>query len=171
MGISIGVLCMGRFKSRTRLVVSLAVLAVMANIPDIGFAHWGHYCYRVSHSIFVNMGLMLVLACIVGLSHKIRRAIGGWRIFACGLAGWSSHFLLDSLYNHGRGIAAFRPVSRARLAFPLPWFNVLRGGWALDIYTLKIVVVETLFYGGLLVICLLLRRFFAKRKSCSQIKP
>jgi hypothetical protein len=33
-------------------------------------------------------------------------------------------YRLDSLYNHGHGVAIFWPLSDVRLALPIPWFAV-----------------------------------------------
>ncbi len=166
MGMSIGVLCMGRLRSWRRRAAFLAVFVFLANIPDLQLPNWGHDRYRVSHSLFVNLAIIVGLAVVIGLWPRVRRAIGGWRVFAFGSAAWLSHLLLDSFYNHGKGLAIYWPISRARLVLPMPWFSVLHGGWSFDLNTLRIIGIEVIFYGGILAMCLVGRWcYFNRRRS------
>jgi len=157
-GASIGVLCMPRFPSRLWRAVLIGGFIVLANVPDAPAPGWGHFRYDISHSVFVNLGWIAAAAGGPFLVRSARRAIGGWRVVAGGGAAVLSHLLLDSFYNHGYGVAITWPVSQARLNLAMPWFSVLHGGWKLDAHTLQVVWVETLFYGTLLAVCVLVRR-------------
>jgi hypothetical protein len=68
---------------------------------------------------------------------------------------------LDSLYNHGRGIAIFWPFSDAHLAMPVPWFETI----SLPPFTesnLRVFGIEALVYGIILVSCILIRRYWLR---------
>lgn len=158
-GASIGVLCMPRFRSRVWRAVLIGAFIVLANTPDVPAPGWGHSRYDISHSVFVNLAWIVAAAGGFFLVRSARHAIGGWRIVAGAGAAALSHLLLDSFYNHGYGVAIYWPVSQARLNLAMPWFSVLHGGWKLDAHTLQVVWVETLFYGTVLAVCVLLRDF------------
>ena len=76
-----------------------------------------------------------------------------------GAVAWLSHLLLDCLYSHGRGLAIWWPVSHARLALPLPWFDTLQGHHSpLDPHTIRVCLWECAFWGPILLISILWRR-------------
>jgi hypothetical protein len=163
VGLALGVGCMPRAWKPWRKAVLLASLAVIANLPDAPLPHWGHARYDVSHSVLTTLTLVLILGGLLGASATVRRRLGGWGVIACGAAAWLSHLVLDSFYSHGRGIAILWPVSGARLALPIPWFDRLEGGWALDAHSARVALVELAFYGAILVACLLVRRIVLAR--------
>lgn len=104
------------------LVVNGYVMA--AFFPDLPLPGWGHTRYFFSHSLFVNLVLIALLS---GAACYYRSRV---RWLTCPLvagaaAAWLSHFPLDALYNHGRGVAIFWPFSEAALNLPLPWFTTL----------------------------------------------
>lgn len=156
-GLSIGVLLAPAGWSRLRKVAALAACVVLANVPDLPFRRWGHHEYAVSHSLFVNLALIVAGMMVLIGWDRLRRATGGWRMAAMGAAAWLSHLLLDSFYNHGRGVAVYWPFSRAHLHLPLPWFRSVHPPVRLDAYTLRIVAVEAMFYGSVLALCILVR--------------
>jgi membrane-bound metal-dependent hydrolase YbcI (DUF457 family) len=87
-----------------------------------------------------------------------------WRLLVGGALAWGSHFLLDSFYNHGRGIAIYWPFSTATLALPLPWFTTLKGTPpSLDLPNLRICAIELAFYLPWLLLALIWRW---RRRKC-----
>jgi hypothetical protein len=69
--------------------------------------------------------------------------------------------LLDALYNHGRGIGIFWPLSDAHLILPVPWFETLTWPPKSD-HNLRVFLIELGVYGALLLACLFIR---SRRKS------
>jgi hypothetical protein len=124
MGTAIGLFCMPQRASARWKIGYFAVFLVLSNIPDLPFAHWGHHRYDISHSLFVNLFLCLLMVALLGWHLNIRHFIGDGKVLYAGMVAWLSHVVLDSFYNHGRGVAIFWPLSDARLALPLPWFSV-----------------------------------------------
>lgn len=115
--------------SPRRVTAQILSFVVLANLPDAPVSGWGHVRYDISHSLFVTLLLLTLLASICVWRPQLRRRLGGWSVLAAGAAAWLSHLLLDSFYNHGRGIGIFWPVSDAHLALPIPWFEVLPQVW------------------------------------------
>ena len=93
----------------------------LANLPDWPLPSWGHDKYYLSHSLFVNAGLICVVIAAVRVFAS-KNWFGSWRFLGLAAMAWLSHLLLDSFYNHGRGIAIFWPVSKSRLNLAMPWF-------------------------------------------------
>jgi len=156
-GLSIAALVVPRSWARKEKVAAFAALTLVANTPDLPLPFWGHYSYRVSHSLFVNLALVAV---VVGLLIGSRAWQGkeAWRwVVAAGAAAWLSHFLLDSFYSHGHGIRIFWPVSDAALNLAIPWFHVLQRNSPPDLATLRTLAIEALSYGALLAACLIWR--------------
>jgi hypothetical protein len=112
----------------------------------------------VSHSLFVNLALMVGVFGLLIIFRVWRGQPGRWWVLAGGAAAWLSHLVLDSFYSHGRGIRIFWPLSDAALSLPIPWFHVVRRSSLPDLATLRIFATEALFYGALLGICLIWRR-------------
>lgn len=157
MGLTIGTLGLPYGLGPRRLALTLGALAAAANLPDLPVPGWGHDRYDVSHSVFVNAALALLVVLAARLVPGLWGATGGGRAAACAVLAWHSHLLLDSFYNHGQGIAIFWPFSAGRLVLPLPWFSTLHGGWALDAHTLRVVAIELAAYGSLLALSVGLR--------------
>jgi len=84
---------------------------------------------------------------------------------ACGIAAWLSHLLLDSFYNHGRGIAIYWPLSEGRFELSMPWFSTLHGSWALDDHTARVVAIELAFYSPLVLGALAFRWVLNRRAA------
>ena len=164
-GIAIGVLSMPRARSPRFKVVFLAAFAVLANLPDLPVPGWGHSRYDISHSVFVNAGWILLAVADMAFLPKVRRVIGGWPVVACAAGAWLSHLLLDTFYNHGRGLAIFWPFSSASLRLPIPWFSTTPAWWKLTAHSLRVTSIETLFYGGVLVLCIAIRRLADRRAT------
>jgi inner membrane protein len=124
MGTAIGLFCMPQRASARWKVGYFAAFLVLPNIPDLPFAHWGHNRYDISHSLLLNLFLCLMVVALLGWHPNSRHFIGDGKVLCAGVVAWLSHVVLDSLYNHGRGVAIFWPLSHARLALPIPWFSV-----------------------------------------------
>lgn len=152
-GLSFAVLGAPLGMSRARKAAFAAAFVVLPNLPDLPVRGWGHDDYVVSHSLIVNLVLAAVCVRILVSVPVAWRACGGLRGVLCGVLAWQSHFLLDSFYNHGKGVAIYWPVSKARLDLAMPWFRTLPG-WALDWTTARIVIIEAAFYGTVLALAL-----------------
>jgi hypothetical protein len=152
-GLALGVLVLPLDARRRFSRPHLVAFALLANVPDFPLPGWGHDLYQVSHSLFVTCALIAAAALCLRSSPRALRAVGGGRVVLAGAGAWAGHLLLDSLYNHGRGIAIFWPFSSAHLALPVPWFARLEHGPALDPASLRIFAVEGLVYGSLLAAC------------------
>lgn len=152
-GLTIGVLALPRAASRARVFLQLTTCGVLANVPDFPLPHWGHDRYDISHSLFVNLLLLGLMALLFAGWPTARQRVGGWPAIRGGGLAWLSHLLLDSFYNHGLGIAIFWPFSTARLVLPIVWFTALPSSpppltWA----TAQIFAVEGLVYGGVFLV-------------------
>jgi membrane-bound metal-dependent hydrolase YbcI (DUF457 family) len=156
LGLSLGALAIPRGWSRRPKLLAFGVCGLLAGGPDLPVPFWGHSQYLVSHSIFVNLGLMVAVAALAAALPRLRAALGGWPLVCAGAAAWLSHLLLDSFYSHGRGVRIFWPLSLDAMSLPMPWFDVLYAGVPPDV-ALTIFAVEFAFYGGLLGLCLLWR--------------
>lgn len=158
-GAALGLLAIPAGAGRGRALATLVAFAALANLPDLPLPYWGHNRYDVSHSVFVNLALALVLALALWRWRGARP-----RVVLLGAAAWCSHLLLDALYNHGKGVAIFWPVSAHRLALPLPWFSTAHGPlWRPDLHLLRVMAVELLFYGALFLAVAALRRLAGRR--------
>jgi hypothetical protein len=168
-GLSIGVLCVPGGRRWWWVVLFLNAFIGLANIPDWPFHGWGHDSYEVSHSLFVNLGLVAALVLAIGLWRWGRAAVGGWCVLACGALAWLSHLFLDTLYNHGQGLPMFWPASDAALALPIPWFSTLRETWTPDEHTGRVLLIEAGFYGALLLACVAVRLLLWHRARARRI--
>jgi hypothetical protein len=150
-GMAIGVCLLPSPLRSRRGLAGLLLCGFCANLPDLPVHGWGHDGYHVSHSLFVNLVLTGLGAGLVLLTHRV----SGRLLLAC-LAAWMSHFLLDTLYSHGKGISLFWPISKARLALPIPIFDTL-GGWPppWNQHSIRVFAIELVVYGLLFAaICL-----------------
>ncbi len=158
-GLSIGLFALPKKKSRLFITIYAVAFIILANFPDIEIKNWGHNRYDISHSIFVNLLLILILFLSLKFSKNGLNTIERKKIFFAGTLAWLSHLLLDSFYNHGKGIAIYWPFSDGRLNFSIPWFSTLQPppppltSQAIEVYT-----IELLFYLPIFLFCLYLRR-------------
>jgi membrane-bound metal-dependent hydrolase YbcI (DUF457 family) len=163
-GVSVGVVCMPELKTFRAKAALLTGFAVLANVPDFAFPGWGHNRYDISHSLLTNLALIAAAVVVLRLWGKAWEAIGSTPVVLGGAAAWLSHLLLDSFYNHGRGVGMFWPFSRARLALPLPWLGNVEGRPPpLNAHTLRVCLVELVFYGLILLAAVCGRRLLARR--------
>lgn len=166
-GLALGFTCLPSGVSRQYKVAHLVFFALLANVPDLPLPGWGHDRYDISHSIFSNAALIILCLVVGALTPRARSFIAGWSVALLGTAAWLSHLLLDSFYNHGRGIAVLWPLSDGRLVLTLPWFSTLHGWWALDSHTARVAAIELGFYGALLLIVVTARRLILRSRSAS----
>ncbi len=160
-GMAIGVAFTPGSKSRhTGLVyINSVVFGLLANIPDIPLRHWGHDLYYFSHSLFVNLLIILVILTPLVFLRDYRAKIGGWVIIVGGALAWLSHLLLDTFYNHAKGLLMFWPFSDRRLALPLPWFSVVKvTSLPLPSEQIHSLLAELVFFGGILLLITLIKR-------------
>ena len=169
-GLTIGLMCLPKDRSiRWRLYYFMSFI-VLANIPDIPIKYWGHDRYGISHSLFVNLLFITMLFILLGVLKHIRTAIGNYRVMIGATFAWLSHLLLDTLYNHGNGLAMFWPFSQGHLALPVPWFSVVPNspppftGQHLRIY-----LIEWMAYFPFLLVVLGLRIFLHHRTGKGSI--
>lgn len=76
-----------------------------------------------------------------------------------GLAlAWYSHLLLDTLYNHGYGLAMFWPVSDRSIALPVPWLSRGDREHVLSLHNVMVAVYEFLTFTPLVVMAYLVKK-------------
>lgn len=148
--------------SRKQKIFYYGAFVVLANLPDLSLPMWGHDRYDISHSVIVNGALLILMTSLVVAHRQLRRWVGGAPVILGAALAWSSHFVLDSTYNHGHGLAVLWPVSGWRLNLSLPWFSTLDGWWSFDLHTLRVAAIEVSFYGMAFVIALALRHLMAR---------
>jgi hypothetical protein len=156
LGFSFGALAIPRSWPGRRKVLAFGGFGLLAGGPDLPAPFWGHSEYLISHSIFVNLGLVAGVAALAAALPRLRTAVGGWPVVCAGAAAWLSHLLLDSLYSHGKGVRIFWPLNLDALNLPIPWFDVLGVGIPPEA-ALRIFTIEFVCYGALLGLCLLWR--------------
>jgi membrane-bound metal-dependent hydrolase YbcI (DUF457 family) len=157
-GVACGVLSLPSSVSKTRCIIQLGVFVALANIPDIPLPYWGHARYDISHSMFVNLVVCLLVSAGVLWCRDVRDRVDDRRILGFGIAAWFSHLLFDTFYNHGHGIGIFWPFSSATVVVPVPWFSVaLTPIWPLTGEGIRIGLIEFISYAPLALITLYLR--------------
>ena len=165
-GAAIGLVALPRGARRSRALALLGVFAALANVPDFPLPGWGHHRYDVSHSIFVTLGLATVFGLALWRWRGVGLQVGGSRAILWGAAAWSSHLLLDSFYNHNKGVAIFWPLSTARLELGLPWFSTVHAPlWHLDGHSLQVMATELFFFGGLFLVVATARWALGRRSG------
>ena len=147
----------------------IGAFIIIAYIPDLPLPGWGHWQYHISHSMFVNILLMMPFAMILCYLKYVKN-IGSYIFIIGSLTAWSSHFFLDSFYSHGKGVGIFWPFSSSKFALPIPWFSIMQSTSSLLSYhNLKVFLIEFLFYFPIFFTALFIRklqlRFQFKRQS------
>jgi len=158
-GTSVGIMCMPQFKKIRARAVFLTSFAFLAYIPDFPVIGWGHNRYHVSHSLFVNLAIIVIIIVFLSFSKNARGMIGGKYVILGGIIAWLSHFLLDSFYKNNQMIAIFWPFGNGRLALSILWFRTINVSVSLlDPYNIKVYLVEFLFYFPILLVSIFLRK-------------
>lgn len=140
------------------------VYIALANLPDYPFPYWGHSRYDISHSIFVNLVLAAVFVSVIYMWRSLWKELGA-RVVGMYVVAWMSHFLLDSLYNHGRGVAIYWPFSEATLNLAIPIFSTLRPNPIFSDHNGRVFLIELAVYGTILFLCVAIRRWVVARKT------
>ena len=161
-GMAIAALILPQAQPRRWYIFIVAGFVFFANLPDYPLPGWGHNSYLVSHSIFVT-ALLASLTGLLLLWPTFQAGVGKRVLIAWSVA-WFSHMLLDSMYNHGQGIAIFWPFSEAHLAMPVSWFETLRIP-AKSEHNLRVFAIETMVFGAALVASTGLRWAWSRRND------
>jgi len=165
-GAALGVLCLPQSASTKQTVTHVVAFVLLSNIPDLPLKNWSHEKYHVSHSIFVNLLLIITTIVILAYLRDVRTRIGGWPAMVSGTIAWLSHLLLDSFYNHGNGIAIFWPLSDARLVLPIPWFSTVTSlPPPITPEMIRIFLIEFVCYLPFLLLAVLIRKTEVIRRT------
>ena len=167
MGVSLGVLlCPARWRGWRRAGF-LTLCAASASIPDIPTPYWGHHRYDISHSLVLMLGLWLAAYLLIRLGEGLAKRRIPRRVLLAVAVCWLSHFALDLCYNHGYALRAFWPISRARIpfTFSMPWFNIMDPNDRFGPHSLRVYLIELLFWGGVLSGCIAARRWWRRRNG------
>ena len=157
-GTAIAVICMPKHTSRRYKLIHFVAFIALALVPDFRLPNWGHDKYYISHSLFINLLFIFGLMILLALFKNIRAKIGGWVVIVCGAAAWLSHLLLDSFYNHGKGVAIFWPFSKGRLVLPIPWLSVVKTlPPPITIELVRILLIEFVTFFPLVLFAILIR--------------
>lgn len=164
-GLTIGTLAIPRKISWSRKVRYSLALVLAANLPDMPLPCWGHDRYDISHSLLTTLAGVMCLGAIWRASrpHTWPQERMAFVLFAC---AWLSHLFLDTMYNHGQGLALFWPISNGRVALPIPWFETLKTPfYQLNPHSLRVYGLELLSYGLVLLILFTCRQWYLRRKD------
>lgn len=154
MGATIGVFAASGVEStRSKRAVILGMV-LLANLPDWPIPGWGHSRYYFSHSIPVGLLLVFFAVALIRSSSLRGSFYGSWHFIGASILAVFSHYLLDSFYNHGKGIALFWPVSDARVVLPIPWFSTMTKAPIFGWHNLKVWAIEFICFGLLSLVVL-----------------
>jgi hypothetical protein len=168
-GTAIGVVTMPNYPRTRQKTIFLLVFALLATVPDWPFRNWGHAKYYVSHSIFINLLLIGIVGTILYIAPRTWRKHSlipathslSWQVMLGGSLAWMSHLLLDTFYNHKKGLAMFWPLSSARLALPIPWLAVAsRPFLPVTTGNLRIILLDFLTFFPLVIFAIIIRKTF-----------
>ena len=145
-----------------RKVIIIGAFIFVAYILVLPLPGWGHWQYHISHSVFVNL-LLIVPTVLVMLYLKYAKNVGSYAIIFAVTVAWLSHFVLDSLYNHGQGIGIYWPFSDNKLALPISWFSTLQATPAVfSVHNLKVIFIELLAYVPIFLVAFFARKRYVK---------
>ncbi len=166
-GATIGVLCKPKHVSKRWEMVYFGVFLLLSMVPDLPFPNWGHDRYRVSHSIFVNLLIVVIIVLWLFLGDRVVDL----RVIVGGSVAWFSHLLLDSFYNHGYGVAIFWPFSKSRLVLPIPCFSTVTSATRFTWHGFREYLVEFACYFSLLLLALVLRKSRIGQRLFERVPP
>ena len=164
-GLAIGISTVpSEFSTKKKILHGLCFI-ILANIPDLPLPYWGHDLYYISHSVFVNFALFLVVSGLFWKTfQKLYPTFPIWQIILFGWIAWFSHLLLDSFYNHGLGVMIWWPFSEQSLCLPIPWFSVLNAPvLSLTKESLRIWSIEFISYSPLVLLAVVINRMMNRR--------
>lgn len=167
-GLAIGLGVVPAAWTRRSQAVAFGCFALLANAPDLPLPGWGHERYDISHSVFVTaMGCLLLSLVSYSLLKRFKLSPRRWLLAGCG--AWYSHLLLDTFYNHGKGLAMFWPLSNSRVALPIPWFQTLTAESVLCWRNFRVGAIELVCYGTLLALVWWARRRSRRQVECGRV--
>jgi membrane-bound metal-dependent hydrolase YbcI (DUF457 family) len=159
-GLAIGYAVLPLELSFLKKMPTLVVFALLASGPDFLFFGWGRARYDISHSIFTALLAVLVMGVFIWcVSRLVSTAV-----LIGGALAWYSHLLLDTLYNHGRGLAMFWPASDASIGWPVPWFSHMTLSPLISYHNLQVFAVEGAVYGSILALIVLVKHLAGSRR-------
>jgi len=164
-GAAVGVAVLPKRAGWVHKILHQVVFMLLANLPDLPLVNWGHDKYFYSHSVFVNILFIIIGILFLTYSKNVCTKIGGWPTLAGGAIAWLSHLLLDSFYNHGKGVMIYWPLSTGRLILPIPWLAPV--ATVLPPYspkTIQVFMIEFLTFAPFLLIAILIRIFDLDKK-------
>jgi membrane-bound metal-dependent hydrolase YbcI (DUF457 family) len=156
-GLTIGYLAIPRVTPFKPKLILLAAFALAASAPDLPFPYWGHFHYEISHNIFTTTIGVVMMECVLAWRFRGREPVG-WRVMLGLALAWYSHLLLDSMYNHGYGVAMFWPMSDKSFALPVPWLARGDRDHIFSLHNVMVGVYELLTFVPLLVIAYLVKK-------------
>lgn len=162
VGAAIGTAAAASLESGRARRATIVAMTLIANLPDWPLPGWGHSQYAVSHSVVVGVLLVVVAA---GLLPSRWKHFGRWEFLLGGALALFSHYLLDSFYNHGKGIAIFWPLSDARLILPIPWFETMTLRPLFSSHNVRVWAAELTVYGAIFVATWLLAHYVRRNHS------
>ncbi len=149
-------------KKRTFFYCAAAVFMLFANFPDLAFRI---IPYFESHSLIT---VLVILAAGNLTIWFFRKRIPGleWKLILLGNLAVLSHLLLDTFYNHGKGLMLFWPVSGARTALPIPWLAIMPSPFfPITEAHVKVLLLELVTFAPLLILVILGNRIGKRRKE------
>lgn len=157
-GLALAALALPVAGKAPRLWLGGAAFIALANLPDWPLPGWGHDRYEISHSLFVNLALITTGALVWRAVPALRQALPA-RLILLAACAWLSHLLLDSFYNHGKGLGVGWPFLDCRLNLPVPIFRIVDTSLPLwHSRNLSVFAIELLAYSPLLALALRHRR-------------
>jgi VanZ family protein len=178
-GTAIGVVAMPEYQGTRQKTAFLLAFALLATVPDWPFRSWGHIKYYVSHSIFTNL-LLIGLGWIIFYflpriwrkpSIKSENWELSWQLMLGGSLAWLSHLLLDTFYNHKKGLAMFWPFSDARIALPVPWLAVVsRPFLPVSAVNLRILLLDFLTFFPLVLVAIIIRKALIQKSGSNSMR-
>ena len=152
VGATLGMLLVPRVDSTLAKAGTLVGMVLLANLPDLPFPGWGHDRYDVSHSLPIGLCIVIAATVSVQLSTLSKSPVGSWLFLVVGAAAVCSHYLLDSFYNHGKGVAIWWPFSDGRLVLPIPWLSHMHTDPLFSWHNAKVWGLEFLTFGILFLL-------------------
>jgi membrane-bound metal-dependent hydrolase YbcI (DUF457 family) len=156
-GLTIGYLAIPRATPIKPKMLLLAAFAIAASVPDLPLPFWGHFRYEISHNIFSTTLGVLLLELVLVWRFRGREPVG-WRVMLGLALAWYSHLLLDSMYNHGYGVAMFLPLSEQSFALPVPWLARGDREHIFSLHNVMVAVYEVLTFAPLVVMAYLVKK-------------
>ena len=158
VGVAVATLCIRPEQSLITRGKVVACLILAANLPDLPLPYWGHSRYDISHSLFTGLAIVVCYGCTTRVALQRGELLRSGRFIAAASLALLSHYLLDSLYRHGKGLPVFWPFSPARIALPVPWLARMQLDPLWSWHNLEVWGIELLMFGSLCALVLAIKR-------------